>query len=302
MKKIFLKLTISFLTIALLFTNIGCEAKNDEHSTDRESCVIGEKEFFFIDDATKQEWKEPIAKLLSNELVPYGERGDILGYKPTLDPKLPAVPQNYRCGLLDLTNDGIPELLVQPFGSFGSSGIAEYFAYNIYSGQKIGELEDGMGDSWCFYYNTEFDYLELCGEYWHRSGVFWLGYYMYESIYDEQYMQSSTYQRLHAGYELQTMGDPEDGDYIKPTKNAFYDASDVGICKEIDYYINTKSVSEDEYFSECEKKSSVLIKIPETALVLIDWDDVSDDGDDCLQKAEKMAEALVNTKQKFIIP
>lgn len=34
---------------------------------------------------------------------------------------------------------------------------------------------------------------------------------------------------------------------------------------------------------------------------MIDWDDVADDEDDVLTKAQKMAEALVASEQEFII-
>ena len=34
----------------------------------------------------------------------------------------------------------------------------------------------------------------------------------------------------------------------------------------------------------------------------VDWDDVAENEDDYITKGKKMAEALINTKQKFIVP
>lgn len=302
MKNRFIKFTSALLLVAMILATLGCTAQKDEFSSVRESCVVGGKEFFFIDEATKQEWIEPLSRLLSNELLPYGEKGDILGYKASVDPKLPVLPQNLRCGLLDVTNDGTPELLVQPFGSFGSSGIAEYFAYNIYTGQKIGKLEDGMGESWCFYYNTEGDYLDLCAQYWHRIGAFGYEYYMHESSYDEAYMEIYDLERLHASYSIQGFADAPEVDYINPPKNSLYDDSFIENCFEIDYYVGPNLVEAEEFLAKCDDISSTLIKIPETALVLISWSDISDDDDDSASRAKRMANALVSTEQKFIIP
>lgn len=143
----------------ILLSIVGCSSKNDntsntENNQNVESsdadCIINGRKFYFVDDETKKEWKEPLAKLLSNVLVPYGEHGDILGYEATIDSKAPVIPQCYECGLLDITMDGVPELLVHPSGYFGSSGTATYFVYNIYSGQKLGEIDGGNGQSWCF--------------------------------------------------------------------------------------------------------------------------------------------------------
>ena len=302
MKRGFIKPLALLLLCAMLLTAFGCTSKNKPSSV-REGTVIGGKEFFFIDDATKQEWIEPIARLLSNELTSYGADGEILGYKPAIDEKLPTVPQSLSCGLLDLTGDGTPELLVKPFGAFGSSGMTEYFVYNIYTGQRLGKLDDGMGDSWCLYYNTALEYVEPCAQYWHRMGAFGYEYYMHDSGYDDAYMEIYTPERLHASYSIKGDANLVDGveiEYIEPPKNSLYDDSFIANCLEIDYYVNTTKVEEAQYLAKCDEISSTLIKIPETALVMLDWSDVSDDEDDYSSRAKKMANALVNTEQKFI--
>ena len=56
----------------------------------------------------------------------------------------------------------------------------------------------------------------------------------------------------------------------------------------------------DDYYAEYNCFVTKYIRIPETELVLFSWDEVSNDEDDYITKGEKMAEALITSKQKFI--
>ena len=58
----------------------------------------------------------------------------------------------------------------------------------------------------------------------------------------------------------------------------------------------------EEYFAAQDDFLTNYVRITETGMILIDWDDVTDKEDDVLSKAEKMAEALLSTDQKFIQP
>ena len=318
MKKIFIKLASVILLGATLFTSVGCVSDQnkteDEEPIATQSYVVEGKEFFFIDDEVKKEWEEPLAKLLANVRVPYGGKEGIDGYKASVDSKMPVIPQNYRCGLLDVTEDGIPELLVLPFGYNGSSGMESYYAYNIYSGQKIGEISGSPNASWCFYYDKQNDRIELYGQYWLRDGAFGEDFFLKGLNYFDMEMECYMDEWLHARYDLSRYvgADADSNDdlseftdkikYSKPPTNPLYDDSKIGECMEITYYINDKVVTFDEYYAECDEFVTSKIKIPQTEFIMIDWDDVSDDDDDYVTKGKKMAKALINTEQKFIVP
>lgn len=287
------------LTSALFFTLFGCSSHN-ENENSRASvadCIINGREICFISDEAKNEWKEPLAKLLSNVLIPYGENGDILGYEATVDPNTPAIPQSYQCGLLDVTGDGIPELLVHPFGHFGSSGTATYFAYNIYSGQKIGEINGGNGQSWCYYYDTESNGLSLIGQYWLRGGWEWRDRYITRISYDESVMECLETRWLHTAHEI--AGKQTDIVDVNP-EDGLYTATWVETYPNTTYYVYNNEVYLDDYYAEYNCFVTKYIRIPETELILFSWDEVSNDEDDYITKGEKMAEVLITSKQKFI--
>ena len=307
MKKQRIKLIAVILLSMVILSFVGCTQKENDIDSDSDinarasvpNCKINGREFYFVSDEVKQEWKEPLAKLLSNVLIPYGEHGEILGYEATIDPKAPVIPQCYECGLLDITMDGVPELLVHPFGYFGSSGTATYFVYNIYNGQKLGEIDGGNGQSWCLYYNTEYDSVDLIGQYWLRGGWAWRDRYITEVYYDESIMECFEAQQFRTSHEItgeQTDIVDEDPD------DMFYTATWVESYPSTTYYVNRQEVYLDDYYAEYNHFVKTCIRIPETELILISWDDVSDDEDDYTTKGAKMAEALVTSEQEFILP
>lgn len=304
MKKRIIKCVSALLFGAVLLTIFGCNSNknNDEEPIATQSYVVDGKEFFVIDEKAKKEWKEPLAKLLANVRVPYGGKEGIDGYKASVDSKAPVLPQNYRCGLLDVTQDGIPELLVHPFGFFGSSGTETYYAYNFYSGQKLGEISSSTNGSWCFYYDTQSNKIELYGRYWLRQGVGREDFFTKIARYSDGTMETYVNDYLQATYEILVYDEQDTLPYFMPQANPLYDDSDIGKCSEIIYYIGDEKVTFDEYYAECDKFVTNKIMLPETELILIDWDDVSEDEDDYITKGKKMAEALISTNQKFIVP
>ena len=304
MKKRIIKCVSALLFGAILLTSAGCNSNknNDEEPITTQSYVVDGKEFFVIDEKVKKEWKEPLAKLLANVRVPYGGKEGIDGYKASVDSKAPVLPQNYRCGLLDVTQDGIPELLVHPFGYFGSSGTETYYAYNFYSGQKLGEINSSSNGSWCFYYDTQSNKIELYGQYWLRQGAGREDFYAKKLWYFDSNMEIYVNDYLQATYEMPTYDEQDVTLYSKPQANPLYDDSDIGNCNKIIYYVGDKEVAFDEYYAECDEFVTNKIKIPQTELIMIDWDDVAENEDDYIIKGKKMAEALINTEQKFIVP
>ncbi|MBO5415227.1 MAG: hypothetical protein J6A83_01180 [Clostridia bacterium] len=307
MKGYTIRLVALTVLAALLITCAGCRVNNTSDgeaeltkasSTEEKcDCIIAGKKIYFVDDSQKREWRAPLAKLLSNVLVPYGENGEIGGYEASVDPKAPTIPQSYACGLLDITMDGVPELLVHPFGYHGSSGTVTYFVYNIYSGQCLGEIDSGRDELWSFYYYSESDELRLVGQYWLRYGWPSRDRFIDTVGYDEGYNECysmSYFKTSHEIYGEQTDIVDEDPD------DMFYSATWVESYPDTTYYLHNREVYLDDYYAEYNSFVRNCIPISETALTVIWWGDVSEDEDDYATKGRKMADALLASEQEFI--
>jgi len=68
------------------------------------------------------------------------------------------------------------------------------------------------------------------------------------------------------------------------------------------FWVNGDSASIETYFDAQDEFTENYIRITETGIQLIDWDDVTNEEDSVAVKAEKMAEALISSKQAFIKP
>lgn len=123
-------------------------------------CRINGKNICFADENTKKEWERRLAKLLSDVQIPDDENSFVTDTEAKK-----VIAQSIGCGLLDVTQDGVPELLVYPYGYYGSTGTATYFIYDIYSGEYLGYINGGNSESWCMYYNLETENLMLVGQY-----------------------------------------------------------------------------------------------------------------------------------------
>ena len=293
MRKRFRFITTFLLTVSLLFS-AGC-GKNEPKAAQKPDSIINGKEIYFIEDSERAKWVEPLSRLLANVMVPYGENGEILGYKATVDEQAPSIPQCYECGLLDVTGDGVPELLVHPFGFFGSSGTATYFAYNIFSGQKVGEINGGNGQSWCFYLDVETNAPKLIGHYWLRGGWQVRSRYVKTVYYEDSVSECMETTCFHTYHEI----DAEQTN-IKDIDGDIYEATWVESYPKTEYYVGSREVYLDEYYAEYESFLTSKVRINETELVLIGWDDVSNEEDDYPTKAKKMANALVLSEQEFL--
>ena len=296
----------ALLVISFMITLTACsreetvtpDAQVTDISSSSPDCIIGGKNIYFVSPEAKKEWYEPLAKLLSNVYVPYGEHGEILGYEATTDPNAPVIPDCYECGLLDVTNDGVPELLVSPYGFSGSSGNETYFVYNIYSGQKLGELTGGNGQSWCVYYNTEHDSLKLYGRYWLREG--WDVRYRYIKTvnYFESTMECSESCYLNMSQVIiAEPTDVEDND----SDDIYFEEAWTESYTSTGYYIWCDEATLDDYYAEYDHYLNTCLRIPETELVLFTWDDVCDDNDSYITKGKKMASALISSEQEFVM-
>lgn len=258
--------------------------------------VIHEKAIRLVDDKQRQEWEIPLAKLLSNVQVPYGEHGEIMGYQAAVDPNAPSIPACYTCGLLDITSDGVPELLVHPLGYGGSAGNATYFIYDIYSGKELGSIDGGHEGAWCVYYDTEADEYCLIGQYWWRYGWPERDRFIKKVKYDaelQQYTEDDYFRTYHAVDVVWEETTDTDSSQSVEWAEGYSRTT---------FYLYSEKVSMDTYYAEYDRFVKTYIRIPETELVLFYWDDISDDEDSYEEKGRKMARALVNSEQAFILP
>ena len=283
------------LLVWLLAVCVGCtKAPTETPSAGTDYTRVNGKTFYFLAEEELEALREPLERLLSNEnCTIYADtpRGEIIGYRPH-DPDMPSIPEGYRCGLYDATGDGIPELLVHPNGYYGSSGTATYFVYDIVTGEEIGSMDGGNSESWCVYYVTESDELVSVGSYWRRGG--WSDRYRvmtllrYDSEEKDCYEELYLYAHLGIGHAV-----PDEGAPVEEWGEEYPYAS---------YSVRGKDVYLDEYYAELDWFTSHCVRLPETELCLIDWDEVCEDEDDRFIRAQKMAEALLSSHQKFVVP
>ena len=282
---------ISFALCFLLpLLLVACETKiNDVMPNDSNKYIINYADLL-IADSDKQEWYEPLVKLISNQEKSYGNPADgIIGYMPPR-PDEPSIAEGYRMGLFDVNIDGTPELLVDLGG--GSAGNSYYYIYDIISGEHIGTINGGGIDGWCMYYNTTEEQFVPIGRCSWRSGdacdmhfttaigfsgetemleekpLFYLEY-----EYDKTKIQGESGQE--AGYDMQIA--------------------------EVIFAVNGSQCNHDEYYSAYDEFLMANILIPDTGLKLYRWSDVSKEGDSLEEKAAKMAETLLYCSgQKFV--
>lgn len=247
--------------------------------------MINGKTLSFVSDKELRRLRKPLSKLLANMELFVTDGDDILGSEAP-DPSSPSIPNCYRCGLFDVTGDGLPELLVHPFGYNGSSGTATYFVYDIPSGRELGSIEGGIAESWCLFYDTADDSAFAVGSYWLRSG--WESRRRCISLLEYDEDSGKCYERSY----LSTMHAID--------KNPSEDSSLDEIYPTTIYKMYNKSVSLDDYYDEYDRFLTECIRIKETELVMIDWDEVCSDKDSNAARGKKMADALLKSGQRFM--
>ena len=289
-----------FVTLTLLIALCLslCACNRSEQSTKGDAdCYINGTEIFFVEESAKDAWREPLAKLLANVLIPYGEHGEIMGYKAAVDSNAPAILYPYACGLLDITRDGVPELLVYPLGYSGSSGGTTYYVYDIFSGERIGSIGGGINESWCEYYDLNSGSYGLVGQYWLKMGWEERNRHIVTITFDKTDGKCSTVPYLHTSHTIAA----EQQDVVDEDPNdPYYSATWVETYPETEYFIGTQAVTLDEYYDEYDLFVRTRVRIPETEMITIRWGDIEAEEDDYATHGRKMAEALLATDQKFI--
>ncbi len=270
------------LAVIELFVLIGCAKEKEIEEApapERDFCRIDGKDLYFLDTETLESLREPLIKLLSNrsEIV-YPDEG---GYEEVIpDPSMPSISECYSCGLFDVTADGVPELLIHPWGYNGSSGMVDYFVYDIITGEKIEEISTGFG-SYCCYFDTERRAVAIVENSGAQGGYYMQYTYLSVRIFDSAKRAYVRDLDISAAYELD-----------EPAENQ----------NSAEYFINNKPASWHDYNNLLDQVYMNYVRIPETELIMIGWGEVSDKEDDRFVSAQKMADALLSSEQKYIIP
>lgn len=299
-----------------MIISIGCQQKTQNESLEsvyetesqKQAETIPNIEYIYCisyDDIqfasieTRESWREPLVKLLSNKAIPYGSGGEIMGYT-YLYPDQPCIANGYQLGLFDFDMDAVPELLVNLGG--GSAGNAYYYVYDIITGELLGSLDGGFDKSWCTYLNLDTGKYEIIGQFEWRMG--WQG--------KQRIMRKATLTNtmsdnrkilydsswLYAYYEI----DAAELELTQEEIDAGIHASWDEIYTGVEFRVNGNESYIGTYFSEYDFFLENYIRIPETALLLVDWDDVCDYDEDQSVRAKKMTDALLSSKQQFIHP
>lgn len=310
------RIIIGILVIFIMIVCAGCQQETARDCLDStvgtESQSQGEtitnveymysisyKDIEFISPKTYESWRDPLAKLLSNKAIPYGSGGEIMGYT-YLYPDQPCIANGYQLGLFDFDMDAVPELLVNLGG--GSAGNAYYYVYDIITGELLGSLDGGFDKSWCTYLNLDTGKYEIIGQFEWRMG--WQG--------KQRIMRKATLTNtmsdnrkilydsswLYAYYEIDAAELELTQDEIDAGIHASWDEIYTGV----EFRVNGNESYIGTYFSEYDFFLENYIRIPETALLLVDWDDVCDYDEDQAVRAKKMTDALLSSKQQFIQP
>ena len=287
------------LVLAVCCAAIGCAApRTAANEGGQDYCRIDGNDIYFVSDEQRMTWESSIASLLSNvQHMQYLDDLEMKGdHCEAANPDLPSVPESHYCALFDVTEDGIPELLVFPYGGGGSSGNAFYYVYDIMTGEEIGYMDIGYEETLCVYYQRDAQALHLVSQYQRRCGWDYRSRHIVTHKYHESakdVMEAPFFSTSHVidGQIVDPASADSDGQYTGTWVETYPDTQ---------YFFKGELVSLDHYYYEYDRFVNQWIRIPETALLLISWSDVVEDEDDNVTRAIKMARALVTSEQEFV--
>lgn len=256
----------------------------------------------FVSDEEKNEWKSALVSLLNNEKTPVCEQGEEAEEYSYLYSDRPCIEAGYQLALFDINIDGTPELLVNVGG--GSAGNAFYHVYDLMSGEEIGTLNGGYDNSWCIYFNRSTGQFESIGQFEWRSG--WEGKIrlVNKATITDTLAGSSKYlyeeTQLCAYYRIDAVS-VELTEEDEKTDSAIQSAWEE-VCSGARFWVNEDHATIETYFKAQDRFTENHIRIAETGMQLVDWDDVANGDGGIATQAEKMADALLSSSQKYVKP
>lgn len=268
----FLKITALLLIACTLLA--GCGEKKDDGK--EVGLMVDGKSFYYLSDEKLMSYKETVRALLENER-PSKYDGDYDENAAPPYPDRPSVEEGYSCALFDVTGDGVPELFISLRGHSGSAGNATYDIYDITTAKVIGQVDGAMMSTLCVYYNTETDAFMRVDQFRVQGGI---DYQMLHTVTLE-------YDSVQGGY------------YYKPYLEVIYET--IPDYTKAEFYSGDKKLSQHQYFEKYEYLNRNCIRLVETEICVFFWIDIVSDTDDQATRAQKMADALFSSGQKFLI-
>ncbi len=272
------KYIFKVLLVLLLLSLVGCTKVNSS-AKDPFDSYAGEYKSIYVSDEEKAAWFDPIVKLISNQeelIEDEYDRG--LGYEAPR-PNEPSISHGWGIGLFDITMDGVPELVVDAGG--GSSGCNLYYLYDIFSGEKIDDINGtSENDSWGIYYNLENDQYFPLGRYSYRGGWGSNSHFTVTIRYDEKEEQYQHILLFFSQYYYEE-----------------YDGNEA----HVEFRVNEEPTNSEGYQYRERIFYQENCLLPYTGIKFYDWSDVSDKDDSYQERAEKMARMLLyGSGQQFV--
>ena len=237
----------------------------------------------YVSDAEKAKWKEPLTALLSNLHAH--------SYTVEVDPNAEYPEDRYMMvegcegvALFDVTADGIPEVAVRYAG--GSAGNSYYELYDLYSKEMIGSFSSGWTDEtyygdWAIYRSGDGNYKPF-------------GVYNYRIGWAQTDTFFSTLEQTPRGWE----------DAVRYTVVRLFvgDMASTVIDMGYTFYKASAEVDKETFEADLKAFAESHTRITGTEMVSIEWRELDGYTGETPQTilAEKMAEALLQTKQRFV--
>lgn len=276
MRNVIRQIFIAMILAALAISSVSCQKDS------------GIQADVYVSDSEKQEWYDALVKLVSNQERPLNDSYDADYQAPR--PDEPSIVAGYEMGLFDITGDGVPELLIDLGG--GSAGNNFFFVYDIFSGEKLCEIEGGGELTWNVYYDIENAQYVPIGRYDWRSGVAGSMHYVTTIEYDRKDQTYAEKALFYAEYEYdQQIAFDDQGRFA---------GFDLEIASAL-YEINGEEKGFQEYHYAMTDFYQQHSLVPNTGLRLYSWSVVAEEKDDDQTRAEKMAKMLLfGSGQEFV--
>lgn len=285
----------ALLWAVLLALSLGSCSASDASDAPRPapSGISGEQvvmPYFFIPQDEVEGWREPLMKLLLNTESRIDSEGEGVEYVAP-NPNEPAIPYGHYYALFQVNGDDTPELLVDLGG--GTAGNAFYEAYDIYTGECVGQLSGGCNeDSWCYYYHAEDGTLGAIEHTRLRLG--WAGAIdgCYMMVYKNGGLEDGGY--LGISYEHRILNDKlfdSNGSLVVNTETVVWDINACGVEIDIERYIDARIELERTW-----------IRIPETTMRVCSTFEFAsgEDVDPKKSREEQIVDQLLNGEQRFL--